>query len=196
MTEKGEKGMKGLEGLTLVHYCHKNCEPLHTIMSLPREEAFALAGALARENPEETAFGRFADFENYYPRRLEVERRLYQRFLRLGGRPEQEHPLSFVLEGSEMLDRWFGRGLAVRAPLSAIPAQLVSFTYGDSMTVTERQGDFTMLTKAMLAKAIEESGGAGRFVEEVNGRFNYMEVQFWGDRAALGKIALDKGQGA
>ena len=67
MTEKGEKGMKGLEGLTLVHYCHKNCEPLHTIMSLPREEAFALAGALARENPEETAFGRFADFENYYP---------------------------------------------------------------------------------------------------------------------------------
>ena len=46
MTEKGEKGMKGLEGLTLVHYCHKNCEPLHTIMSLPREEAFAILWAV------------------------------------------------------------------------------------------------------------------------------------------------------
>lgn len=186
--------MDWLKGLSIVHYCHRNCEPLKNIMRLPREEAFALAKELARRNPGETAFGRFADFEYYYPERLEVDRRLYERFVRLGGRPEQEHPLSFVLEGSEMLDGWFGHGAAIRAPLSSIPAEFVSFTYGDSMTVTKRRGDFTMLTKDALAKAIGDRGGIERFLDEVREEYRYIEVQVWEDGVV--KKALDKPDGA
>ena len=36
-----------IDQLTIVNYCHNNCEPLKNIMRLPKEEAFALAAKLA-----------------------------------------------------------------------------------------------------------------------------------------------------
>ena len=58
--------MKPFNELVLVNYSHPDCAPLLNIMRLPREEAFRLAEEFAREHPDDTAFGRFADFENYY----------------------------------------------------------------------------------------------------------------------------------
>lgn len=173
--------MESLDGLHIVNYCHKNCVPLKNIMRLPKEEAFSLAAEMARQNPDTTAFWRFADFHNYYPERLDIDARLHQRFLQLGGQPEETHPLSFVLEGSKMLDGWFGHGIVTCLPLSAIPDRQISFTYGDSMTIAKTQGDFTLLTKAMLAEAVEASGGtAEAFVREANREYHYIEVQVWG----------------
>ena len=172
--------MQILNGLHIVNYCHKNCVPLKNIMRLPKEEAFALAAEMARQNPGTTAFGRFADFHNYYPERLDIDARLYRRFIQLGGEPAEAHPLSFVLEGSEMLDGWFGHGTVTRLPLDAVPDRQISFTYGDSMTIAKKQGDFTMLTKAMLADAMAAFGGtAEAFVRKANKAYRYIEVQVW-----------------
>lgn len=66
-------------------------------MRLPKAEAFRLARELAEKNPQTTAFYRFADFENYYSRRMWTDVLLHERFTRLGGRPEQKHPLFFTL---------------------------------------------------------------------------------------------------
>lgn len=169
------------EALYLVNYCHKNCEPLQNIMRLPKDQAFSLAARFAEANPNTTAFGRFADFQCYYPERLEIDRKLYRRFMELGGRPLEEHPLSFVLQGSEMLDRWFGYGVVTRVPLETVPASQLSFTYGDSMTISKRLGGFTMLTKPELYRRMAEFPGSPQdFVAQINREYSYMEAQFWG----------------
>lgn len=175
--------MKKLD-LYIVHYCHKNCEPLKNIMRLPKAEAFALAKQMAEQNRETTAFYRFADFENYYPRRLKTDELLYRRFVEMGGEPLAEHPLSFVLEGSDYLQEWFGNGREIRIPLDSIPEGQISFTYGDSMAVLKKLGDFTLLTKAGLMKAIENfDGDAQAFLRHIRAEYTYIEVQVWGDMA-------------
>lgn len=173
-------------GLQLVNYCHPGCVPLRNIMRLPKDEAFALAREMAERHPDTTAFYRFADFERYYPRRLETDRLLRERFLRLGGRPVQEHPLSFVLQGSDYLADWFDHGPVTRFTLDRVPAEAVSFTLGDSMAVLEREGALIMLTKDMLLGAIAGFDGSPEaFLAEAAGRYHYIEAQVWDD-ACLG----------
>lgn len=175
-----------VDDLRLVNYCHNRCVPLRNIMRLPRDEAFALARELAAQNRDTTAFYRFADFEHYYPRRLETDALLHDRFIALGGKPVEAHPLSFVLQGSDFLHGWFDHGLVTQIPLKQIPAASVSFTYGDSMSTLERTGELTMLTKDMLFAAIEAHGGpVEAFLTDVNDRYRYIEAQVWDD-ACLG----------
>lgn len=95
------------DNLFLVHYCHPNCKPFQNIMRLSKENAFLLAEKLAKENPDTTAFYRFADFANYYyldnqrkrwlyhSLRLKTEKFLYDNFFRLGGKARQKHPYKF-----------------------------------------------------------------------------------------------------
>jgi hypothetical protein len=102
--------MKRFEELELVNYCHPGCVPMLNIMRLPKDEAFCLADEMAEKHPETTAFYRFADFENYYALRLTQDEYLYERFKEMGGDPEEIHPLSFVVDGSDYLKEWFGNG--------------------------------------------------------------------------------------
>ena len=128
-----------IDDLCLVNYCHRSCTPRLNIMRLSKEEAFALAREMAERNRETTAFYRFADFENYYPRRLQTDKLLCDRFLELGGKPVEQHPLSFVLQGSDYLDNWFDCGVITTVPLALVPGDFVSFTLVDSMAALERQ---------------------------------------------------------
>ena len=170
--------------LQLVNYCHSRCRPLMNIMRLPEKEAFALAKRLADENPETTAFYRFVDFANYYPRRLETDRLLRAMFIELGGRPAEEHPLSFVLQGSDYLDGWFDHGIVTRLPLACVPADQISFTLGDSMAMLAREGHVSMLTRDMLEKEIAaHPQGAEGWLREMQDRYRYIEVQLWDDGA-------------
>lgn len=171
-----------VEELQIVNYCHRNCIPLKNIMRLPQNEAFALAHRLAAQNKNTTAFYRFADFENYYPERLKTDGLLYGRFIELGGKPIEKHPLSFVLQGSEYLNAWFDRGIIKTIPLKCIPSDFISFTYGDSQSTLKRCGNFTMLTKDMLFKAISDYGGTlEEFLIEISNLWRYIEVQVWSD---------------
>ncbi len=171
-----------IDDIHIVNYCHRSCTPLLNIMRLPKDEAFALAHEMAEQNKETTAFYRFADFENYYPERLKTDMLLYNRFTQLSGKPLQEHPLSFVLQGSDFLDSWFDCGIVTKIPLNRIHSEHISFTYGDSMTSLKQHGELTMLTKDMLFKAITDFGGTvDEFLANVAERYNYIEVQVWDD---------------
>lgn len=172
--------MKQFDELELVHYCHPDCEPLKNIMRLPREEAFAMARRMAEAHPETTAFYRFADFDNYFALREAQDRYLYECFKELGGIPEEEHPLSFVIEGSDYLKEWFGNGTEIRLPLRAIDSGDVSFTVGDSGAEYGKNGSVELLTKEELQKRIDQSGGFEAFMQE-SGKY-YVEVQLWSDR--------------
>lgn len=185
--EKAEERKRGSDlanGLYLVHYCHPSCKPFQNIMRLPKSEAFSLAEKLARENPDTTAFYRFADFANYYPRRLRTDEFLYDNFLSLGGKPKERHPISFVLQGCGYLENWFGNGPSYRIRLSKIPPDSVSFTLGDSCAQYERTGTIRQLTAEQLLAQIEGfPGGVEAFLRDISERYHcsYIEAQLWDD---------------
>lgn len=174
--------MINIDELHIVNYCHPNCKPLQNIMRLPEEEAFAMAYKMAAENPDTTAFYRFVDFEHYYPHRIETDKTLYNSFVSLGGKPKEKHPLSFVLQGSEYLNKWFDNGTVIKIPLKDIPSAFVSFTYGDSNATLNRTGVITVLTKEMLLSSIiEYPGTLDEYMSEIEKKYHYIEVQLWND---------------
>ena len=59
--------------LYISHYYYPGTDPWKNIMLLPEEEAFQVAKELADAHPNTTSFGRFADFENYYPARKKAD---------------------------------------------------------------------------------------------------------------------------
>lgn len=176
----GRAKVKAFDELVLVNYSYPGCVPLRNIMRLPKDQAFQLAGKLAEEHPETTAFYRFADFENYYALRKAQDECLYERFLALGGRPEEEHPLSFVLEGSEYLCSWFGDGIKTVLPLKGIAPRHISFTVGDSGAAFQKKGSAELLTLNSLRRLMEEnSGDLGQILRHTG--YHYVEAQLWCD---------------
>lgn len=166
----------------IVNYCHPNCKPFLNIMHQPKDKAFKIAKQLAYENPETMAFYRFADFKNYYPRRLKADEMLYNEFVILGGKPKERHPLSFVLQGSEYLDNWFGNGTVVKIKLNDIPSEYISFTYGDSCAKLKKTGETTIVTKEKLLSQISSFDGTLEdFMSYIAKEYTYVEVQLWND---------------
>lgn len=176
-----ESERKFTDDLVLVYYYHPDCVPLKNIMRQDRSAAFSMAGMMAKDHPETTAFYRFADFENYYDLRLAQDTCLFANFAALGGEPEEMHPLSFVVEGSQDLHKWFGEGGEVRLPMNVIEPRHISFTIGDSGTEYQRNGSVQMLTLEQLNGKIAEFGGDFEAFRKSTGR-NYIEAQLWSDR--------------
>lgn len=173
--------MKTFDELTLVNYCYTDCIPLMNIMRLPPKEAFALAAELAKNHPETTAFYRFADFENYYSLRKKQDEHLYSRFIELGGRPEEKHPLSFVVEGSDYLFDWFGKGIASRLRLNDILPCHISFTIGDSGAEYKKCGNVELLTVNDLKEQVLKRGNDFADFVQSTGK-HYIEAQLWSDQ--------------
>ena len=169
------------DNLMLVHYYHPDCVPLKNIMRQERIEAFSMAENLAKDHPLTAAFYRFADFDNYYDLRLAQDAYLFSRFATLGGEPEEMHPLSFVVEGSDYLHKWFGEGGEVRLPLNVIEPRHISFTIGDSGSEFQQNGNVQMLTLEQLNAKIAEFGGDFEAFHKSTGR-NYIEAQLWSDK--------------
>ena len=173
--------MKPFDELILVNYCYPDCTPLLNIMRLPKEKAFGLAKEFAEKHPDTTAFYRFADFDNYYAHRRRQDQYLHTRFLELGGLPEEEHPLSFVIEGSDYLCEWFGNGIETRLSLKDIDGRHISFTIGDSGAEFQKNGSVDLLTLDDLRQRIDEHGGDFDAFIRATGR-HYIEVQLWSDK--------------
>lgn len=176
--------MINIDTLDIINYCHANCLPFMNICRLPKKEAFSLARKMADENPDTTAFYRFADFHNYYPLRMKTDEYLFDLFVSLGGKPKEQHPLSFVLQGSEYLNNWFGNGAVNKIMLKNIPSEFISFTLGDSMSIfkkdgpqtPDRHGELTMYTKEMLSDIITDG-----FLSDAKNKYHYIEAQLWND---------------
>lgn len=175
--------MINFDKLILVNYCHPDCTPLMNIMRLPKADAFELARSMAAAHPETTAFYRFADFENYYALREKQDAYLYARFIEIGGKPEEKHPLSFVIENSDYLREWFGNGIETKLPLRDIDPCHISFTVGDSGADYQKNGKVDLLTLEDLRSCLAEYENFDAFMKET-GR-NYVEVQLWSDRYIL-----------
>ena len=105
---------------------------------------------------------------------------MYKRFKELGGKPEEEHPLSFVVQGSDYLKDWFGSGIETTLPLRDVDPCHISFTIGDSGAEFNRKGSVELLTVEDLYQRIAECGGCFEDFVESTGK-HYVEVQLWSD---------------
>lgn len=179
--------MINIDELYVVNYCHPNCVPLQNIVRLPKKEAFRVAYEIASENVGSTAFGRFADFKNYYPRRIMADKCLYESFVSLGGKPEVRHPLSFVFQGSEFLNNWFDKGTVTKIYLKDIPSEFISFTFGDSCATLEKGEKISVFTKEILLRLINGyEGTIDEYMSEVEKKYHYIEAQLWNDTCVIG----------
>lgn len=173
--------MNEMGALKLKNYCHPDCKPLMNIMRLSKEDAFSLAYDMAKKHPNTQAFYRFADFENYYNLRCTQDEFLYKRFIELGGKPEETHPLSFTIGDSEYLKDWFGYGTETILSLEGISENHISFTIGDSGAIIQKEGSVDVLTLSDLESQLKEYDfDVLRFLNDHNRK--YIEVQLWSDR--------------
>ena len=61
-------------------------------------------------------------------------------------------------------------------------SEFISFTYGDSMAVLEKDCKISVMTKAMLFKSIQQfKGTIEEYIKEISERYYYIEVQLWND---------------
>ena len=175
-----------MDKLFITHYYFPGTDPWKNIMNLPEQEAFRMAAELAEKHPDTTSFGRFADFENYYPNRKRADEFVRNEFIKLGGKPKLKHPYSFVLVECEYLRKWFDSSEKVVLDLDDIPDDRISFTLGDSCDMMIQGLEPTVLTKQMLLEGIEECGSVETFLAKSLGKYAYAEVQVW-DRIVVSK---------
>ena len=169
-----------MDKLFITHYYYPGTDPWKNIMNLPEQEAFRTAEELAAAHPDTTSFGRFADFQNYYPLRQKADSYLRDAFIRFGGKPRLMHPYSFVLGECEYLKDWFDSSEKIVLDLSDIPDAQVSFTIGDSCALIGQGTEPAVLTKKMLLERIGDcDGSVDAFLKKSLGRWPYVEVQLW-----------------
>lgn len=116
------------------------------------------------------------------PLRLKADHLLRLSFAARGGQPQTEHPLHFVLQGSDYLDSWFGNGPTMILLLKNIPSEYISFTYGDSCSTLQRAGSLILITKEQLLKSIHGYAGTlSSYMESIKEQHHYIEAQLWHD---------------
>ena len=166
--------------LYITHYYFHGTDPWKNIMLLPEKEAFLVAKKLADAHPDTTSFGRFADFDNYYPARKKADEYVRECFIKLGGKPVLQHPYSFTLMECEYLRKWFSEGEKIVLNLDEIPDDQISFTIGDSCAQITNGIEPEVLTKEMLVKRIHDCGDSVEtFLKQSLGKFAYVETQLW-----------------
>ena len=169
-----------MDKLYITHYFYPGTDPWKNIMLLPEEEAFRKAEELAAAHPDTTSFGRFADFENYYPARKKADMFVRAKFIELGGKPKLSHPYSFTLLECDYLREWFNSSDKIIIDLDDIPDDQVSFTLGDSCALMVNGREPVVLTKNLLFERIGACGGSvDVFLKESLDGCAYVEVQLW-----------------
>ena len=174
-TGQGEE----MNSLYITHYYVKGTDPWKNIMLLPEEAAFQKAAELASAHKGMTSYGRFADFINYYPLRKAADKLLREQFICLGGKPQLEHPYSFVLGESDYLKTWFDEGDSLRIPLDEIPDELISFTPGDSCAILSRNDPLEVLTKQMFIERLHAFDDSPDSLIRSIAPYGYVEAQLW-----------------
>lgn len=170
-----------MDKIYILNYCSPGCEPLKSITQLNETNAYDFAKVLSANNSG-TAFHRFVDFSNYYPKRIRTEKWLYDCFVNSGGKPTTSHPYYFVLHGSEYLNKWFGEGKITKLILNDINTKDISFTFGDSMARMDNPERKDPFAKEKLLELIERyDNNIELFISNTCKDFNYIEVQLWND---------------
>ena len=115
----------------LYHYYEKSCEPFRTITALSFEEALVVHTAWRAAQPNSGV----TTPEWYLNRRYNMEKRVRDKFIDIGGKPIRTAPVYFTLGANKGLETWFNNPTYIKIPIDEFDLDTVSFTYGDMFPV-------------------------------------------------------------
>ena len=167
----------------LVNHRPPNCQPLKSIMRLPKKEAFELAAQLKSETAICEAYGRFNDdnFSAYYDIRMRAEQWLYEKFIEMGGKPQTKHPVYFYVHSWHLENKFWETKITERIALSEIDECDISFGFGDSTCEVDRPERKEPIMKKELLKYIaEHDNDIEKFLKTV--RHGMLEAYIWNDK--------------
>lgn len=174
------------QDLYITNYRDKRCSPMDSLTRLPVDDAYSLAKKLSQYTGSSfTSFSRFSDkdFDGYYKKRIRTEEWLYSSFIALGGKPQNRHPIYFVLGESNYLNHWFEHGIQTKLPLDDIHSADISFTFGDSMSSMDSKDRMNLFNKESLFHFIHETtDNISSFLICLDKQNKYIEVQLWNDK--------------
>ena len=132
---------------------------------------------------------------NYIELRFTLEKRLKDQFISKGGKPTRNDPFYFTLGECEWAESWYIIPGVVNYPLADFCADLISFTYPDSMVSfqfsdepklatyrKECNGQIFLLSE--ISDLISEYGLPSEERSQAEKRFKYdkyIEAQVWDD---------------
>ena len=116
----------------VTHYHHAGRAPFLNLSDLPDEHLTLVLAELAVPAEQTVSARRFGP--RYMALRRATETCLRERFVAAGGRPQRRAPHYFVLGASDWFAGLYLHAGTVRLPLSALPPEVTSLTYADSIT--------------------------------------------------------------
>ncbi|MGQ8871248.1 hypothetical protein [Paenibacillus sp. TSA_86.1] len=182
-----------MEHLNGYHYFDKRLGPFRNLSSLSEREAEAALQQI-REEGRAFASQRSSD---YITIRRGLEQLAYEKFTVKTGKPAQDYPHYLTLGVCPWLESWYKEPDHIIIPWEELPAEVVSFTYGD-LFPTMRYADGKpyrqqVYTKDEIVELIQTYG----LPQEWNpmgerGPERYIEVQVWDNRIIEKYRYIDK----
>jgi hypothetical protein len=167
----------------LYHYYESARGPFLNLSDLPLQEAELILERIRREG---VAFAS-KRAEDYLHIRKGLEEKVRQLFIAKGGRPERANPHYLVLGPCPWLLGWYQDGRKIHIPLAIVPAEQLSFTYGDTFPAMRFKDDMPWRGQVYTLAEIPEIIRRYGLPQEWNrdGRYGpdrYIEAQVWSDR--------------
>lgn len=166
----------------LTHYYEKTAGPFAILSRLPPEQAEQILAEIRR------AGNRFASrrTDDYLRKRGELEDTIRKLFEDKGGQPKLARPHYLILGACPWVKEWYVDGQEVRIRLADIPADCVSFTYGDSFPAMNVRDGKPYRGKVYTLPELGDIIGRYGLPQEWNpdgrgGPERYIEAQVWED---------------
>ena len=164
----------------LSHYYENSAGPFSNLSMLPLEQAEQILEEI-RRNGNRFASQRSSD---YLTKRLELERRIRERFEEKGGRPKLRQPHYMILGTCAWLKGWYVDGQELQIKLTLFPKECVSFTYGDSFPAMNYKDGKPYRGQVYVMSELREIIKQYGLPQEWNsdgrgGPERYIEAQIW-----------------
>jgi hypothetical protein len=182
----------------VTHYYRASRKPFLNLSELGAGELASVLAELA--TPEQQALSERRFGQRYMALRRATERNLRELFIAAGGEPVRDAPHYFVLGSCAWFAGLYRDVAEVRLPLSALPANVTSLTYADSITAMGfgvplglpapdarygvrlfGLGDVEHLAAKLGPRGGESHGADGYAGHQFRRVDAYVEVQLWSD---------------
>jgi hypothetical protein len=174
------KEMSCIKKLNGYHYFEKNVGPFRNLSSLSQREAEAVSQQIRQEG-RVFAAKRSSD---YITIRRRLEHMAYEKFIAKGGKPAQDYPHYLTLGVCPWLESWYQEPDHIIVPWEELPAEVVSFTYGDLFPTMRYEDDKSYRKQVYTKDEIDELIQTYGLPQDWNrtgkqGPERYIEVQVW-----------------
>jgi len=166
--------------LNAYHYFEKRFGPFRNLSSLSEKDAEVVAQQI-RLVGRNYASQRST---NYMTIRRVLEQKAYEQFTAKGGKPSTYYPHYMTLGTCEWLKSWYTTPDWITIPWDDLPAESVSFTYGDLFPTMRYADDKPyrkqVYTKDEILEIIHSYGWPQEWNQKGDlGPERYIEVQVW-----------------